>query len=788
MTGIEAATAANQQLLREIMARGENDYSDYPPLQKHPAATMIEHEAIRRGYHIRGLKNHFEIWRKETLIGIFSPNSPNISMAAREVARHKGRTKQILQFASLPVPTGDVFSDLTTALAYFRTCRVPQVIKPFDGSGGRGTTTGIEDETMFVASWQFAMANCRRAIVEDHVAGDGIRLIVLGGETIAAVCRIPAYVMGDGKRSIRDLVAEKNQHRQKNPLMCIYPLDRFDYMEQVSRRALEDIPFPGEYVRLSTVSNVSRGGEAVNLIDVLHPSFFELARRIHATIPGATLLGLDVISRDFGADAFTDSTVAIGINCNPAIATPRFAAYGKPAENIASQLLDFVEQQHSVQCLRKKRTPAAQLVAAPVYRAPCGGESFPRSYGIQMRLLRQAAFARGLQVDVVDFETTVIADSNRRRLFYQGMSDRTLWTARQATNDKEWTRQLLKRAGVNVPEGQVFTPDDHETGWAFACELGLPVVVKPFSGSGGKGISTDIRSLTHFRDAWHYATATGKARIIVERHYHGNDFRVFVVGHRLVAVAQRIPAHVAGDGVHTIEDLIALKNELRTANPHHGAKPMAITPAILRNLKEMGLSPVSVPAAGQKVSLHTVANIGGGGESVDVTDLVHPDWAEIAIKAREAVFDPPHIGLDLIAESMTLPPHAQQWAIVEINSNPDFGANHFPMQGPGRDVAGALLEHLFSEPPLLTVNVIIQGRVQAVGYRRWLWKQAHLRALCGWARNLPDGSVEAIFGGTAPAVEDMLDRCRQGPPRAKVEHISRKPWLGAVPEGFEIKT
>src|SRR5690606_11524531 len=107
------------------------------------------------------------------------------------------------------------------------------------------------------------------------------------------------------------------------------------------------------------------------------------------------------------------------------------------------------------------------------------------------------------------------------------------------------------------------------------------------------------------------------------------------------------------------------------------------------------LSDTSVLEAGHRLQLHTVANIGSGGESIDVTEQVHPDWAAIAVRARKAVFDAYHAGIDLLAEDITRAPGDQRWSIIEVNTNPDFGVNHFPMHGQGRDVAGVLIESLF---------------------------------------------------------------------------------------------
>lgn len=157
------------------------------------------------------------------------------------------------------------------------------------------------------------------------------------------------------------------------------------------------------------------------------------------------------------------------------------------------------------------------------------------------------------------------------------------------------------------------------------------------------------------------------------------------------------------------------------------------------------------------------------------------------------MFDAPHVGLDLIAEDIALPPENQRWVIIEVNTNPDFGANHFPMHGQGRDVAGALLDYLFDTGaqaavrPQAAVLARLSGKVQGGGFRQWAWQAAHLRALRGWVRNRPDGSLEMLLGGAPSAVDDMLALCRQGPPRAQVTGMTTQAWLEDLPAGFEIR-
>ena len=132
------------------------------------------------------------------------------------------------------------------------------------------------------------------------------------------------------------------------------------------------------------------------------------------------------------------------------------------------------------------------------------------------------------------------------------------------------------------------------------------------------------------------------------------------------------------------------------------------------------------------------------------------------------MYDPLHIGVDLIAEDITLSPVEQSWAVGGVNSNPEFGMHQFNAAGLSRDVAGALIEALFATAqntgiPNKSIRVLIKGRVQDPGFRDWVWRQAHLHMLGGWVRSRKDGRVEALFSGASNAVDQMIRLCGDEP-------------------------
>lgn len=780
----------NARIIEEIMAGSANDFSksDYHGRKGDIARNLIGDVALARGWTVESIRRlTYRILTPEGAI-IFQQNAPEVAIGSSRLTVDKVATKDLLVSYGVAAPAGRVFTDMKAAAAYFRRCSAAQVVKPAAGGGGYGVTAGIVDDASFVEAWRRATAFGRRVIVEDFVAGDEIRMITVGGKLAAAVCRVPAHVIGDGTRTIKELVAEKNSLRFQNPLLKIYPMKSFDQIE-LEGRSLSDVPGKGERVRLSTVSNIAMGGESVSVIERLHPSIVAVAEKAAKALPGAILLGLDVMVKDFSADAGDGNVSIIELNSNPAIATLYFAAFGPPASHLPAMLLE-----HSHRRLKGEegKVAAPTILPAEAYRASCKGDSFRRDYSTQMRLIRQAAYARNLEVDALTTDLTIVSDEKSRLTFFQGMSDRTRAICRRATNDKEWTKRLLREAGIRTPRGSMFPSGAIEPAWTFAQSLEGPVVVKPMAGSGGVGVATDISTWPHFEQAWEEARATGSKSIIVEEYHRGNDYRILTVGNAICAVAQRIPAHVIGDGKHSIDQLISLRNEVRKQNPYEGSKLVELTPMMQRNLAQQNMGGHTVLKEGQYLQLHTVANIGSGGESADVTESVHPDWAEIAVQVRQVVFDPIHIGFDLIAEDISKAPSDQQWAVIEVNANPDLALHHFITKGMARDVAGALIDALFPSSLAArnaerkSVRILAASPADAEKFAHRIWRHAHLRMLEGSVRALPKQEFELVFSGASNAVDDMVAACAQASKVMSTPSAHQSACDGDIKRGFTI--
>ena len=270
--------------------------------------------------------------------------------------------------------------------------------------------------------------------------------------------------------------------------------------------------------------------------------------------------------------------------------------------------------------------------------------------------------------------------------------DSTSAIAESIAQDKDLTKQLLHAAGVPVPLGRPV--DSVDEAWQVAQEIGLPVVVKPQDGNQGKGVTVNITERAAFDAA--YETAERYGTVMVEKFLPGHDYRLLVVGHKLVAAARREPPLVVGDGVHTVRQLVEQVN----ADPRRGEGHATSLTKIrfddiaVGRLHAQGLEPESVPEKGRRVILRNNANLSTGGTATDVTDDVHPEVAaRVVAAARMVGLD--ICGVDVVCESVLRPLEEQNGGIVEVNAAPGLRMHLTPSFGKGRDVGQAVIDLMF---------------------------------------------------------------------------------------------
>ena len=275
------------------------------------------------------------------------------------------------------------------------------------------------------------------------------------------------------------------------------------------------------------------------------------------------------------------------------------------------------------------------------------------------------------------------------------LSGRTSALGVEIADDKSLTKRLLSSAGIPVPEGMVV--DSPQEAVTAAKELGFPVTVKPLVGNHGRGISVRVAREEDLGLAFQSARDIF-SRVVIEKFIEGFDFRILVIGHRMVAASQRTPAHVVGDGKNSVRELIEEVNRSELRGFGHEKvltyiTPDATTPGLLR---ECGLDLDAVPEQGRIVRLKATANLSAGGMAEDVTDTVHSANRFMAERISRLI-DLDISGIDIIAPTLETPVLGNGGAVVEVNAAPGFRMHLAPVKGKPRQVAIPVVDMLFGD-------------------------------------------------------------------------------------------
>ena len=307
------------------------------------------------------------------------------------------------------------------------------------------------------------------------------------------------------------------------------------------------------------------------------------------------------------------------------------------------------------------------------------------------------------------------------------VTSHTSHIAVELASDKEETNRILGNLGLPVPRQQLTQSADGAV--AAAERIGYPVVVKPYNANHGRGISIHLVDADQVRAAFDVAREHSRS-VIVETFVNGYDHRMLVVNGTLVAVAQRIPGHVVGDGRHTVAELVEELNadERRGIGHEKVLTRIAFDHQADLALAKVGYDRSTVPAVGEQVFLRLTGNLSTGGTAVDMTDVVHPDNADMAVRAVESIgLDVG--GVDFLTSDITRSYKEVGGAIVEVNAAPGFRMHMAPSEGKPRDVAGPVLDMLF--PAGSPSRIPIAGITGTNGKTTAARMLAHIHKLAG---------------------------------------------------------
>lgn len=321
------------------------------------------------------------------------------------------------------------------------------------------------------------------------------------------------------------------------------------------------------------------------------------------------------------------------------------------------------------------------------------------AYGPSTKALVEEAERRGIPVIRLDPSRSLVQMGYGiyQRRVWATVSSETSDIAVDIAGNKRLTNQLLHGVGIPVPRGAPV--DTFEEALSVARQIGYPIVMKPMDGNHGRGVQINLLNDEDVAKSFRYAQDESRSgQVMVESYITGRDYRILVIGGRMIACAERVPAHVIGDGTRTIGELIEITN----SDPRRGIghekvlTRIPVNQSVTNLLEKNGQTLETVPAQGEFVPLQLTGNMSTGGISRDRTNDIHPDNIEIAEQAA-MIIGLDVAGIDIIADDIARPLKDQAGAICEVNAGPGFRMHTHPTEGEPQDVARPVLDTLFPE-------------------------------------------------------------------------------------------
>ncbi len=266
----------------------------------------VMHNVFQYGY------GHYAKWLDSTF-------TDTTSHLAVRLAQNKHATSMLLRQAGFPVAEQRIVNDETEAVALAKQLGFPVVIKPLSQDGGKGVSVNLNSALAVKQAYAKAKPYSAATLLEKHIAGKDYRLLVLQGQLIWAIERIPAGVMGDGQHSVETLIQQHNQHHVSH-----YPLRHIQVSEDVETILIEQgytlasIPQAHQWVALQAIANISMGGTPVAVFDKVHPDNRRLAEAV-ATLFRFDLVGIDFITENIEESYLEKGGAIIEINAQPQI-------------------------------------------------------------------------------------------------------------------------------------------------------------------------------------------------------------------------------------------------------------------------------------------------------------------------------------------------------------------------------------------------------------------------------------------------------------------------------------
>lgn len=414
-----------------------------------------------------------------------------------------------------------------------------------------------------------------------------------------------------------------------------------------------------------------------------------------------------------------------------------------------------------------------------------------------------------------------LSDEKKEHFFFRTRGDLVSNQAVEIGADKALTKSYLEKNKIPIPRGQRFESDcSDDVIINYAQTLGFPLVIKPTDGSFGRGITVNITNRDEFIHVLQQTRdKQGYRDVIIEEYIDGKDYRLYVVGNKVVGAINRIPPFVLGDGHSTIEELINQKNKHRNQNPRLTSCLIKKDEELVNFIKKEGRQLVTVPNVDEYVGLSSKSNISIGGDATDKLDELSDEVKSIAVNAVKAIPELHHCGVDVLIDETS-----NRAVVIELNPTAQIGSLLFPVKGKARDVPAAIIDYYFPESrpeykqtssvyfplkeelePLTnrtaqSVRITdaprgklykkryrIYGKVNDKSYKRLIKKEALKNNLIGYIRNNGNTSIEVTLASHDSELLAEFNNHLLHDNKVKLEELNDLGDLTPIQVGFFIE-